>query len=47
MKVWKVYTKDEHGFIDYSYCYTKKKALAKRSYWHSLGIVKVMIKGRR
>lgn len=46
-KVWKVYTKDEYGFYDKSYCYSKADALRQRSYMQSLGITKVMIKGRR
>jgi hypothetical protein len=46
-KVYKVYTKDEYGFEDYMYCYSKECALAKRAYWQELGCVKVMIKGRR
>ena len=45
-KVWKVFTINKDGYEDYGYCYSKQKALDKRSYWQSLGIIKVMIKGR-
>ena len=45
-KIWKVYTINELGFQDKAYCYSKDEALKQRSYWQSLGINKVMIKGR-
>ena len=47
MKVYKVYTIDEYGFQDKRYCYSKEDAIQARAYWQSLGITKVMIKGRR
>ncbi len=46
-KIWKVFTKDTHGFGDKSYFYIKQEAQERRLYWQSLGIVKVMIKGRK
>ena len=43
-KVWMVFEGGRKS--NYSYSYTKEDALKTRNYWQSLGIKRVMIKGR-